>query len=180
MRKYCFEAEMSVPGPCDLYQIHRAVTQKMGGQPAAKGFAYAPYRFLTSGAVQVLLRTFEPENESGLEWCSRPLLNAGDRLQVLCTARLVKRSDSGEKLPDVSEAQSKLVQALRGFSVEELELPSSGVISFMHKTHRMIRLPYWHFRDVDITVTDPEQAVETMVRGVGRNRGLGFGMLITC
>lgn len=172
-----FEAPMILPlsmiGDQGLYGVHQAVTRMMGGQPSEMGYAYSPVR-VTKMGVEVLLR----RNTAGIKPFSwdRQVLQVGDALNLRCAARFTRQTAKGERMPGEDEAIEKLIKSMHGFqvdSVDHLERLSMEC----HKAGKSVRLPFWAFM-LHVTVVDAEKAATTMIRGVGRSRGLGFGMLI--
>lgn len=99
-------------------------------------------------------------------------------MELSTVARFVKRDPhtGKEYLPDASQIMEKFRHALFGFQVEgDIGLKVSRA-SFVRKG-RLTRIPVCVLR-CEVTVTDAVLAEAVLVRGVGRNRGLGFGMLM--
>jgi hypothetical protein len=109
----------------------------------------------------------------------RKAVEAGMIFQVRAGVRLVKRSDRGERMPTEDEALEKWTRAVTagGFSTEKTEMAESNITFFHQRLKQNTRLPFWAVSS-QLTVVDAEKAAATMVRGVGRSRGLGFGMLM--
>lgn len=159
----------------DLYAIHQRVMVVTDGDHA---ITYAPVGLDEENRMMVALRAMpEVEMPDGMMADRHAVMdNATFRIQT--GVRLVKRSDRGERMPTEDEALEKWNMALLagGFRTENTRMVESN-IAFHHKRlNQHTRLPFWAVSST-LTVVDAEKAAETMVRGVGRSRGLGFGML---
>lgn len=159
----------------DLYQIHQRVLAIVDGHYAASGIMYAPGK-VTEDGVQVILRSGQPQ-----ESFTENHVEVGTTLNVVSAARFIKRfgGQRKESMPDQREAILKWDDALLrgGFQAGETEMEVRHVDFYHPRQEKMIRLPFWAVKS-EVTVMDAEKAAATMVRGVGRSRGLGFGMLI--
>lgn len=187
------DGELSVPlkknGGIDLYSIHQSVTRLLDGQPSENGYAYSPLR-VEGSRMQVLLRrmadninplvsenvenVMQLSGDAAISW-RRRWLQEGDRLDMRCAARFVRQTASGERTLRPDEARVRMVMAMQGFRVEAIN-SEDRAIEFSKKG-KTLCLPFWAFT-LTATVIDERLAAKTMVHGVGRSRGLGFGMLV--
>lgn len=160
----------------DLYAIHQRVMAVTGGD---KAITYAPIGSDREGRMTVALRALPGMlMPDGIATERKPVKD-GMSFMIRTGVRLVKRSDRGERMPTVDEALEKWTHAVTdgGFQVESVRMAESA-IAFHHKRlNQQTRLPFWAVSSA-LTVVDAKKAAETMVRGVGRSRGLGFGMLM--
>lgn len=160
----------------DLYAIHRRVMVVTDGD---KSITYAPRGINRDGRMEVVLRAMPGVDlPDGIMAEIRSVKN-GDTFLVYAGVRLMKRSDSGERMPTLDVAREKWTAALTagGFQVSDSRLAAS-VMAFYHKRlNQKTRLPFW-VASSRLKVVDAEKAAETLIRGVGRSRGLGFGMLM--
>lgn len=160
----------------DLYAIHQRVMVVTDGDRA---ITYAPVGLNREGRMVVALRAMPGvEMPDGIAAERKPVED-GMSFTIHAGVRLVKRSDRGERMPTEEEALEKWTRAVTagGFRAEKTSMVESA-IAFHHKRlGQHTRLPFWAVSS-QLTVVDAEKAAATMVRGVGRSRGLGFGMLV--
>lgn len=160
----------------DLYAIHQRVMAVTEGD---RNVAYAPMGQDRDGRMVVVLRAGPGVVMPDGRATERHVMEDGMTFLVQAGVRLVKRSDFGERMPTEDEAMEKWNRLLAdgGFLAENTRLVESH-IAFHHKRlNQQTRLPFWAVSS-RLTVVDAEKAAAAMVRGVGRNRGLGFGMLM--
>ncbi|MHB1643381.1 MAG: type I-E CRISPR-associated protein Cas6/Cse3/CasE [Acidithiobacillus sp.] len=159
----------------DLYAIHQRTLAVTNGN---QRITYAPVGLNREKRMAVALRAMpDVEVPAGLAF-ENMTIEKNAILTIHAGVRLVKRSDFGERMPTPEEALEKWNAALAagGFQAENARMVESA-IAFHHKRlNQNTRLPFWAVSST-LTVVDAEQAAATMVRGVGRSRGLGFGML---
>lgn len=159
----------------DLYAIHQRVMVVTDGD---KAISYAPVGLDREGFMVVKLRALPGvEMPDGIAVERKPVKN-GTSFTIQAGVRLVKRSDCGERMPTEDEALEKWTRAVTagGFQVEHTRMVESAMSFYHRRLDSHTRLPFWLVTST-LTVVDAEKAAETMVRGVGRSRGLGFGML---
>jgi hypothetical protein len=171
----------------DLYAIHQKTLAVTEGD---KAITYAPVGLNLERRMVVALRAMPGVEMPGCALQGGCSLQGDEMMADQCSiengaiipinagVRLVKRSDHGERMPILDDALEKWNAALLagGFKAENTRLVESA-ITFNHKRlNHHTRLPFWAVSST-LTVVDAEKAAETMVRGVGRSRGLGFGML---
>lgn len=166
----------------DLYSIHHLVMTVTGGD---KGIAYGPVGRDLAGHTAVVLRALPGvslpvscQSQNGFV-VEQKSLEYGMSFNIITGVRLVKRSDFGERILTVDEATEKWTNVLTagGFFVENTSMVETAIAFYHKRLSNHVRLPFWAVSST-LTVVDAEKAAETMVRGVGRSRGLGFGMLI--
>lgn len=160
----------------DLYAIHRRVLAVTDGD---KSISYAPRGINRDGRMEVVLRALPGVSFPDELPVTECLLAHGMTLNFQSGVRIVKQSDRGERMPTEAEALDKWLRLMEngGFQVESTRLEPS-VIGFYHnRLSRFTRLPFWMVAG-RLTVMDPQKAACTMVHGVGRGRGLGFGKLM--
>lgn len=169
--------QLGVDKTADLYVIHQQVMAVTDGN---KAISYAPVGPDKSGNIVVRLRSAPGVMLPDGLTVDQKTLAEGETFSVYARIRLVRRSDFGERMPTVNESMGKWITLLsdNGFEVEEGARIAETATSFYHKRlSQQTRLPYWVVTSV-LKVTDPEKAAQIMVRGIGRSRGLGFGMLM--
>ena len=108
-------------------------------------------------------------------------LTDGETLIVRGGFRLLKRTQSGDQMPDPDEAMQQWIATLTGggFSVDaENTVMAEESLSFFYPDQdRDITLPFWMVIS-KLIVADAAKAAATMAGGVGHNIWLGFGMMI--
>lgn len=158
-----------------MYSIHQRVLAITHGDKAIR---YGPVGALPDGRMVVLLRAADGTALPGVAEAELKTLEDGMRFTVRTGVRLIKQTCHGECMPDVDEAMEKWNQALSagGFGAENTHMRESAISFFHRRLKRRTTLPFWAVT-CTLIVVDAKMAAETMVRGVGRNRGLGFGML---
>lgn len=162
----------------DLYAIHQRVMAVTEGD---KSITYAPVGHDLEGRMVVVMRS-----KPGIVMpvgitAERKSVEYGITFTIRAGVRLVKQTRYGERMPTAEEAQEKWTRVVTagGFQVSDTQQTSmvESNIAFHHtRLNQHTRLPFWAVGST-LTVVDAEKAAETMVRGVGRSRGLGFGML---
>ena len=171
------EAIIGFP-PCeDLYLAHRkvlAITDRY------RGIVYSPVGAAGNfdGAIlRAMPGVTFPDGVVGTE----RTLTDGETLIVRGGFRLIKLTRSGDCMPDPDEAMQQWIAALTGggFSVdaENTVMAKESVSFFYPDQDRDILLPFWMVIS-KLIVADAGKAAATMVRGVGHNIWLGFGMMI--
>lgn len=171
------EAIIGFP-PCeDLYLAHRKVLAITDRYP---GIIYSPVGAAGNfdGAIlRALPGVAFPDGIIGTE---RTLTN-GETLIVRGGFRLIKRTRSGDQMPEPEEAMQEWIATLSGggFSVDaENTMMAEESMSFFYPDQdRNIVLPFWVVMS-ELMVADAGKAAATMVRGIGHNIWLGFGMII--
>lgn len=159
----------------DLYAIHQRVMAVTNGD---KSIAYAPVGHDHEGRMAVALRAMPgvslPDQITAEQLC----IEDGAIFTINAGVRLVKQTRFGERMPTVFEALDKWDAAMvgGGFKSHDTHMAISAVAFHHKRLNQNIRLPFWAVSST-LTVVDAEQAAATMARGVGRSRGLGFGML---
>lgn len=165
----------------DLYAIHQKTLAVTEGN---KAITYAPVGLNRERRMVVALRAM-PGVEmpgcalQGVEMMADQCSIENDAIiPINAGVRLVKRSDHGERMSILDDALGKWNAALLagGFKAENTRLVESAIAFYHRRLNNHLRLPFYAVSST-LTVVDAEKAAETMVRGVGRSRGLGFGML---
>jgi hypothetical protein len=161
----------------DLYAIHQMVMAITDGD---KTISFAPVGLDFGGRMVVALRALPLMVMPGGMKTEEKHVEEGQSFAIHAGVRLVKRSDCGERMPKVEEAVKKWTSVMDagGFQVADTRMVESAIAFHHQRLNKQIRLPFWAVSST-LTVVDAEKAAETMVRGVGRSRGLGFGMLMT-
>jgi hypothetical protein len=156
----------------DLYAIHERIKAIIGNQP----ISYAPAGLDREGRMVVVLRSSPQSPLPDSKWM---YMEKGMAFKVNAGVRFVKRSDFGERMPTVGEALEKWTTVLSagGFDARDTRLVESAIAFYHRRLNNHVRLPFWALSST-LTVVDAEKAAGTMIRGVGRSRGLGFGMLM--
>lgn len=159
----------------DLYAIHQRVMVITDGD---KSITYAPVGHDHEGRMAVALRAMPGVSLSVQITAEQKPVEEGMIFTINAGIRLVKQTRFGERMPTVFEALDKWDAAMVGGGFKSYgTYMVESVIAFHHKRlNQNIRLPFWAVSST-LTVVDAEKAAATMVRGVGRSRGLGFGML---
>lgn len=167
-------ARILVPNALDFYGIHQHVLSLTQGNPQC---TYAPLG-TTSEGVFVELRT-----PMGVVLPDLPMtahsIQKEDRFSMIGAFRFVRQTRFGERMPTTEEAITKFVAAITAGGLEPVDTGFSitnNRVRFERKG-RSMQLPFWVISG-EVVVTDASLAAATMVRGVGRSRGLGFGMLV--
>lgn len=160
----------------DLYAIHERVMSLTNGN---KGITCAPIGRDGEGRMAVLFRAMLGVSLPGGLPTERKSIEEAMTFTVNAGVRLVKQTRYGERMPIVDEAMEKWHRVLAdgGFSTKNTQMVESAIAFYHRRLDQNTRLPFWAVSS-DLTVMDAEKAAETMVRGVGRSRGLGFGMLM--
>ena len=159
----------------DLYAIHQRVMVVTDGD---KAITYAPLGVDRERRMAVVLRAMPGVEMPDDMVADQKAVDDGITFKVNAGIRLVKRSDGGERMPTVDEAVAKWNAALLagGFVASNTRMVESNIAFYHKRLCQQTRLPFWAVSGT-LTVVDAEKAAETMVRGIGRSRGLGFGML---
>ena len=165
----------------DLYAIHQRVMVVTDGD---KAITYAPLGVDRERRMAVVLRSMPGVSMPGTDRqgddmaADQKAVDDGMTFKVNAGIRLVKRSDGGERMPTVDEAVAKWNAALLagGFVASNTRMVESNIAFYHKRLCQQTRLPFWAVSGT-LTAVDAEKAAETMVRGIGRSRGLGFGML---
>lgn len=171
------EAIIGFP-PCeDLYRARGKVVAITDRYP---GIVYSPVG--TTGNFEgAILRALPgvafPDGIVGTE----RTLTDGETLIVRGSFRLIKRTRSGDQMPEPEEAMQEWIATLTsgGFLVDaENTVMAEDSMSFFYPDQdRNITLPFWMVIS-KLIVADAGKAAATMVRGVGHNTWLGFGMMV--
>lgn len=179
----------------DLYAVHRQVMMVTHGDKAItyapvglrvmmvadenKDITYAPVGQHQEGRMVVALRAMpDVKMPDGILAERKPMEN-GMSFTIHAGIRLVKRSDRGERMPTVEEALEKWTHAVTegGFTAGNTHMVDSTIAFYHQRLNHHTKLPFWVVSS-ELTVADAGKAAETMVKGIGRSRGLGFGMLM--
>lgn len=168
-------ARIFAPATLDLYGIHLHVLALTNGDPR---FTYAPLGITSEGTCVELRAPMNTKMPNGVH-ATVSQMNDGDLFNVIGGLRFIKRSLSGERMPTEEEALDKFAAAL---SAGGLRLCDEGLAISANKVRFerkgvFLQLPFWVISGRLETI-NAALAADTMVRGVGRSRGLGFGMLV--
>lgn len=160
----------------DLYAIHQRVMVVTDGD---KAITYAPVGADREGRMVVALRAMPCVEMPDSIAAEQKFIDEGMSFRIQAGVRLVKRSDFGERMPTGDEALEKWTRAVTagGFHAENTRMAESAIAFHHQRLNQHTRLTFWAVSST-LTVVDAGKAVATMVRGVGRSRGLGFGMLM--
>lgn len=168
----------------DLYAIHQRVKVVTDGD---KAITYAPVGLDREGRMVVALRALPGVDMPGCTTQGDGIgitvepksVKDGMSFTIHAGVRLVKQTRCGERMPTVEEAMEKWTSAVTagGFLADDTRMVESNIAFFHKRLNQQTRLPFWAVSGT-LTVVDAEKAAGTMVRGIGRSRGLGFGMLM--
>ncbi|CDQ10634.1 conserved protein of unknown function [Acidithiobacillus ferrivorans] len=160
----------------DLYAIHQRVMAVTEGD---KSITYAPAGHDLEGRMVVVMRSKPGIVMPVGTTAERKSVEYGITFTIRAGVRLVKQTRYGERMPTVDEAMEKWTNAMSAgsFLVANTRMVESAIAFHHQRLGQRTRLPFWAVSST-LTVVDSEKAAETMVRGVGRSRGLGFGMLM--
>jgi len=151
------------------YQIHQALCKRTKG---SKEYRYAVLRW-TPEETKVLLRSSADSNLPGKQQLRE--LPTGKRILTRCSVQLLHRGNSGHSLIPEEEAKARLTNTFveNGFSVHSLEVSPDEV--FIDKGSSRFIAEY-HEMTAIVQVADREAATKLWIAGIGRSKGLGFGL----
>jgi len=151
------------------YQIHKALCRITNG---SRDYRYAVLRW-TPEETQVLLRAGTDTDLPGKQQLRE--LPVAKRLLVRCSAQLLRRGNGGSSLVPEEEAKNRLVDTFtqNGFSVHSLEVSPDEVFVDKGSSHFVAE---YHEMTAIVQVVDRELATKLWITGIGRSKGLGFGL----
>lgn len=161
----------------DLYDLHQKVLlHTKGNKSIAYGFLGPDDRGLLEVGLRAAPGIAFPQGAKP-EICS---LSPGQVISFFTRVRFVRQTRFGERRLTQEEAIQKCTEAAEtgGFQASSLLMAESATTFYHKRLSRQTTLPYW-VASGSLTVTDVEKATAYMIRGLGRSRGLGFGMILS-
>lgn len=171
------EAIISFPFCEDLYLAHKKVLAVTGRYP---GIVYS--RVGVAGNFDgAILRAMPGVSFPDRIVGAAHTLTDGATLLARGGFRMIQRTNTGYQMPEPDEAMRQWIALLTvgGFSADagNTVMAEESLSFFYPDQDRDIVLPFWKVTS-KLIVTDAEKAAAAMVRGIGRNLWLGFGMII--
>lgn len=162
----------------DLYAVHQRILKITDGN---RDIHYIPVDQAATVQSQknVWLRSragirFPPQTRLRIR-----ILRRQQRFTAYADVRLIRQTAIGERLPSEAStlARWSAIMEAGGLQAENMQITPKIVQFYYARLRQKTRFHYWRITS-DFTVIDPEKAVDTLIKGVGRSKGLGFGRLI--